>query len=1405
MGTIRIEFVPIRKYNLGLLGLDHLHIVFEDENSFINKQDDWYVLEGTHDGSLLGGQLGVLGQDFTTELSAANGARGDELVALIGTPESRGTRIVYQGPDALQLWDRMMKWGVEIQEQQFPYEGVAWPFSASPIMNSSSVVATLLFAIGIDVNNNMPKGIRSSPGTSTILGTTQDDDLQISGSFTQLATGFGQDTLRGSDGGFWPEKFYGGDDDDLFIWSKGENFIHGGQARLPYAEDGLDVIDYTGAGAVHVIASKHAIEHKVPDYISAFPGGSDRLFSIEAATWDERSDIVTAGEGVEFVYRPVEFQLRNSSGGRGDELGLQNSSVPLIINTINAEMVSIQTIANQGLDAGYWVQSAEYLIGSAGNDLIYAGATLTAVDGGEGDDLLDGRLVEAFSYASPEGYDIELYGGDGDDTLVSGTGFSLAAGGKGQDDFILSAMTARDSEFRVEFVILDADASDRLLLPYNFFMADRGGFDGSELIQLRGAPFAFDEFNPVSLFQWGPPSDDQERGNIDFVGRIAFYMDGEDLIISLMQGHIEEFQEDYGPDEPPGPLVRTIIGENDTETFIRVVGWSDGVLGITFPLIYDPEQAANAGDEYYPGYNAAVANLVNPSIIEAPLAARPDAHLPQDIKARQDAISTVARFAEISPFASFFSGPTEDGDVIVMTEGGPYRIYALGGDDHITASAGGDVIDGGAGNDTMIGGRGNDAYFVDSAGDVIIEHARGGFDHVYASIDYTLGDELEFLTLLGTAVRGTGNALRNKIAGNDGGNVLSGEDGDDTLAGNRGDDTLIGGDGGDGYVYEFGDGNDVIIETEDGTGVDVLVFAGQMSAADLRFYRSPAAMDDLVIRFSQGGSITIAGFFSAASPLIEAIEFLSGGGLTTLEIQAAAAQAILSANIAPHAVDDAYIYVGATTFELPVEALLDNDTDLDGDTLRVVSVTALEGSASLANGKITVTAGPGPDPRAVFNYLVSDGEAFSTATAEITFWINEAPTIDSTVLAPVLFNRPANGQINATDPDGDRLLYSVKSGSGPLRGSVSFSANGAFTYTPLNGETGLDTFTLLVSDPFGASVEQTFEVTIGAQANRAPKALNDTGFAVKAGASLTITPQVLLKNDTDADSDTLTLTTVSKAVGGSAAIMSDGSIVFHADAGFRGRASFDYTITDTSGGSDTATVFVTVQPADSGTGAGLRLIGTNRSDRLIGTSGNDYFRGKDGYDVLIGAAGNDTFAIIGDDGLDRIVGGSGFDILTGSAGRDVFYVTSGFSNLSGVERIDGRGGHDILRATFQNDRLDLTAIDIRNIELIDLGPGKDWVRSSARNETFIGGAGQDTFQMTRKSGHDVICDFTMPGIFPWSADRLDLRAWGFDDLIDLQAHSRQAGRHVVISFDADTSVTLKNMHVSSLALLDILL
>ncbi len=84
--------------------------------------------------------------------------------------------------------------------------------------------------------------------------------------------------------------------------------------------------------------------------------------------------------------------------------------------------------------------------------------------------------------------------------------------------------------------------------------------------------------------------------------------------------------------------------------------------------------------------------------------------------------------------------------------------------------------------DTLQGGAGNDTYVI-SRNDVIIEAAKGGTDTVQASISYTLGANLENLTLTGTAnLAGTGNALANVITGNSGNNRLNGAAGVDTVS-----------------------------------------------------------------------------------------------------------------------------------------------------------------------------------------------------------------------------------------------------------------------------------------------------------------------------------------------------------------------------------------------------------------------------------------------------------------------------------------------------------------------------------------------------------------------------------------------------------------------------------------------
>jgi Ca2+-binding RTX toxin-like protein len=125
------------------------------------------------------------------------------------------------------------------------------------------------------------------------------------------------------------------------------------------------------------------------------------------------------------------------------------------------------------------------------------------------------------------------------------------------------------------------------------------------------------------------------------------------------------------------------------------------------------------------------------------------------------------------------SGP----DTLYGTEDDDF-IEGLGGDDTLYGLGGNDTLDGGAGADSMIGGADNDFYVVDNALDVVTEAAGEGTDAVQASVTYTLSNNVESLTLTGSAnINGTGNSLANAIAGNSGSNILTGGDGNDALYG----------------------------------------------------------------------------------------------------------------------------------------------------------------------------------------------------------------------------------------------------------------------------------------------------------------------------------------------------------------------------------------------------------------------------------------------------------------------------------------------------------------------------------------------------------------------------------------------------------------------------------------------
>lgn len=158
------------------------------------------------------------------------------------------------------------------------------------------------------------------------------------------------------------------------------------------------------------------------------------------------------------------------------------------------------------------------------------------------------------------------------------------------------------------------------------------------------------------------------------------------------------------------------------------------------------------------------------------------------------------------------------------------------GNDSLLGGAGSDALDGGTGADRMEGGTENDTYYVDSWSDdgtaanvdLVIELAGGGTgDLVSASVTYRLADQVERLTLTGSAaIDGYGNALDNAMTGNGAANLLSGDLGNDTIDGGDGNDLLHGGDGNDVLSGSGGDdrlfGGNGVDKLDGGLGNDLL-------------------------------------------------------------------------------------------------------------------------------------------------------------------------------------------------------------------------------------------------------------------------------------------------------------------------------------------------------------------------------------------------------------------------------------------------------------------------------------------------------------------------------------------------------------------------------------------------------
>lgn len=150
--------------------------------------------------------------------------------------------------------------------------------------------------------------------------------------------------------------------------------------------------------------------------------------------------------------------------------------------------------------------------------------------------------------------------------------------------------------------------------------------------------------------------------------------------------------------------------------------------------------------------------------------------------------------------------------------------------------------------------------------------------------------------------------------------------------------------------------------------------------------------------------------------------------------------------------------------------------------------------------------------------------------------------------------------------------------------------------------------------------------------------------------------------------------------------------------------------------------------------------GLGGNDTIYGSQGDDVIIASQGSNKLYGNAGDDIFIIEGNNPnhANYVEGGPGFDQVIGGPGDDWFRFRT-FGGDARVERIDGRGGVNVVAGTKGNNMLDFRGVELVNIAYLAPGTGNDTlygtdgddlVMVGPGNDTFYGEGGDDTFQLT---------------------------------------------------------------------------
>ena len=1108
--------------------------------------------------------------------------------------------------------------------EQFEFaDGTVW---------SDSDLRTHLFSQVLTVGDDVVRGTNLS---DTLLGGAGDDQIQGVDGDDMLGGGAGSDRLEGGNG------------NDTYLFNLGDGF------DVIVEASGTDTIRF-GAG---IAAGDLVLTQGNQD------GDNDGVFITVAGT-NDRLHIIGQNAGNYTIER---FEFADGTIWTNADLRAQ----------LFAQLQTAGDDVIRGTGFG------EALLGSAGDDQLYGLDGNDTLAGGIGSDRLEGG----------NGDDVYLFNlGDGHDVIMESAGNDTIrfGAGIGPNDILLSQVV-QDGDADGVFLTV-VGTNDRL----HIIGQNAGNYTIERFEFADGTVWTSAKLRERLFAQISTAGDDVIRGSgaadtLDGQGGDdqIYALDGDDILTGgkgsdrLEGGNGNDI---YVFNRGDGGDAIWDAGGNDTVRF------GAGIVAADLEFT----QAQQDGDTN--GVTLAIKGTNDRLHIIG-----------------QAGGSLIERF-------EFFDGTVLTAQMLIdlrtsnSIDGQQFAVTM--GDDTIVGTSGADTIRGMGGDDALRGGMGSDTYrfakgdgfdtlydpdeasatdvlildginssdvtvmvsptdaddiilYIDDQSVIYLDQNRTGAKTGVDEIRFADGAIWDRATLLAKASGGQGTS------GND---LLIGSNFADTLTGGTGNDRLVGGAGNDIFVYNSGDGNDVIVDVADdadptATIGNILSFGPGIALADIRLTRNTAD-GPLIISFAvQTGSVTLEGSQSDSLAGIQFLKFADGSMHSMADIR----QAALTGQ--------------ATSGNDLIEGYSTADTLTGGagnDTL-IGHGGADTYLFALGDGEDTIIESDGAANKLVF------GTGIATTSLRLYRTI-EAPD-DLIIALP-----------NGTDSVVLKDQLSSSGWSGVTR--ISF-ADG----TVWDRDEIVEQLLAQPATPYA-------DYLVGSDGNDSINGLAGNDFIEGARGDDQLT---------GGDGNDI----LSGGVGNDALHGGEGDDVLSGDEGVdtldggNGFDTADYSFSLDSWNinlaAGTAAIIRTNGSAPVETLASIEaVIGGLGSDRITGDDGANRIQGGAGNDILQGGGGDDVFVVGGDeDGIDAVDGGSGYDRIEAAADDTVI----GLSSIGNVELITSNGHANVrIEATDEADTLDLSAAELSGIVSIDLGAGNDVVTGTLGADVINAGAGDDVIR-----------------------------------------------------------------------------